>query len=110
MSITEALPYEVLDYTKWREKWRFIELHEPLGDDEQAFKGGQTAGVPIVVPADSAFMKWALESGELTAAAGRHRVQGVRVDVFRPCRRPRQVEEYNGAVPALPQTLAWPSR
>ena len=110
LAVTDALNTEVLDAIRWRERWRFVELVEPVILRAAGSKDGQVAGAVPLASDQSAFMDWALSADTLTDISPVLKQERARGVVQRPRRRPRDVALFNGAVPALPQPLTWPSR
>ncbi len=110
IAVTSALPAEVMDLARWKERWRFREVDDPIEDRPETAKQGQIAGGVCAVADDSAFSRWAVEANLMQAAAGRRRVGGVAVDTFRAAARPRRVELFHAAVPAIPATITWSAR
>ena len=101
LSRTVAHPREVLEATRWRERQRFIETLEPLGEDAIAVDTLATADLVPLVSDDSDFGRWAaLACPTAThAAKPQHYVA-----------RPRVKKLFNGFVPVLPASLLRPSR
>ena len=109
LSWTPALASEVLDACRWRERWRFIELDDAVTNRVEGSSRPQLADRCDIATDDSAFVRWAADADRLSTlpVLGRRPTAPA---VPRPHRRPRAVALHNGAVPALPQTLTWPSR
>jgi len=95
IAVTSALPAEVMDLARWKERWRFREVDDPITDRPDTAKQGRIAGGISAVADDSAFSRWAVEANLMQAAAGRRRVGGVAVDTFRAAARPRRVELFH---------------